>query len=70
VRTRWVDYKLHDFDAAHIEPGWHAWISYLVDKPPTQDSLIDYNKRAWEVTEMRPVVNNTMTWGAYKPYNT
>jgi NADH:ubiquinone oxidoreductase subunit len=22
VRTRWVDYKDHEFDASHIEPGW------------------------------------------------
>lgn len=22
VRTRWVDYKDHDHDASHIDPGW------------------------------------------------
>lgn len=70
MRTRWVDYKDHDFDAATIEPGWHAWISYSVDKPPTQDSLLAIKKREWEDTEIRPIPNYTMTWGAYKPYST
>jgi NADH:ubiquinone oxidoreductase subunit len=58
---------VHDFDAAQIQPGWHAWISYAVDKPPTQDQLL-IQHRGWE----RPgaIVNYTMTRGAYKPYNT
>ncbi|KAI0097283.1 NADH:ubiquinone oxidoreductase 13.4kD subunit [Nemania sp. FL0031] len=70
LRTRWVDYKSHDFDAAQIEPGWHAWISYLVDKPPTQDSLLQYKRRAWEDADPRSIPSYTLSRGAYKPYNT
>lgn len=22
VRTRWIDYKEHEYDASQIEPGW------------------------------------------------
>ncbi|KAK4075687.1 hypothetical protein Trihar35433_2247 [Trichoderma harzianum] len=68
LRTRWVDYAKHDYDAAHIEPGWHAWISYSVDKPPTQDSLIATGTRHFEPALPKP--NFTGTRGAYKPYNT
>ncbi|KAI1173468.1 NADH:ubiquinone oxidoreductase 13.4kD subunit [Nemania sp. FL0916] len=70
LRTRWVDYKSHDLDASHIEPGWHAWISYLVDKPPTEDPLLQYKKRAWEDAEPKSIPNHTLFRGAYKPYNT
>ncbi|KAI0426227.1 NADH:ubiquinone oxidoreductase 13.4kD subunit [Xylaria sp. FL1042] len=70
LRTRWVDYKSHDFDAAHIEPGWHAWISYLVDKPPTQDAVLQYKRRAWEDTDPKSIPNYTLSRGAYKPYST
>ncbi|KAK4082802.1 uncharacterized protein Triagg1_1692 [Trichoderma aggressivum f. europaeum] len=68
LRTRWVDYVKHDYDAAQIEPGWHAWISYSVDKPPTQDSLIATGTRHFEPALPKP--NFTGTRGAYKPYNT
>ncbi|KAI0909931.1 NADH:ubiquinone oxidoreductase 13.4kD subunit [Ustulina deusta] len=70
LRTRWVDYKSHDFDAAQIEPGWHAWISYLVDKPPTLDPLLQYKRRAWEDADPKSIPSYTLSWGAYKPYNT
>ncbi|PHH52204.1 NADH dehydrogenase [ubiquinone] 1 alpha subcomplex subunit N7BM [Ceratocystis fimbriata CBS 114723] len=68
LRTRWVDYKKHDYDAGHIEPGWHAWISYAVDQPPTQDALLQTKVRKWERPES--IINLTATPGAYKPYNT
>ncbi|KAI1214556.1 NADH ubiquinone oxidoreductase subunit NDUFA12-domain-containing protein [Annulohypoxylon truncatum] len=70
LRTRWVDYKVHDFDAAQIEPGWHAWISYAVNKPPTEDSLLAYKRRPWEDTDAKTIPNYTFTRGAYKPYST
>ncbi|OTA67972.1 NDUFA12-domain-containing protein [Hypoxylon sp. EC38] len=70
LRTRWVDYKNHDFDPAQIEPGWHAWISYAVDKPPSQDPLLAYKRRPWEDTDAKTIPNYTLTRGAYKPYNT
>ncbi|KAF2868417.1 NADH ubiquinone oxidoreductase subunit NDUFA12-domain-containing protein [Massariosphaeria phaeospora] len=67
LRTRWVDYKDHEYDPSQIEPGWHAWMSYMVDKPPPKDTIIG-QVRAWEPTEHRPV----LTWSrsGYKPYNT
>ncbi|KAI1772958.1 NDUFA12-domain-containing protein [Hypoxylon cercidicola] len=70
LRTRWVDYKKHDFDAAQIEPGWHAWMSYAVDKAPSQDPLLAYSRRSWEDTDAKTIPNYTLTRGAYKPYST
>ncbi|CVL00616.1 related to nadh-ubiquinone oxidoreductase subunit b17.2 [Fusarium mangiferae] len=68
LRTRWVEYAKHDYDAAHIEPGWHAWISYSVDKPPTEDPLLQAGVRAFEPSRALP--NFTQTRGAFKTYNT
>ncbi|KAH6892976.1 NADH ubiquinone oxidoreductase subunit NDUFA12-domain-containing protein [Thelonectria olida] len=68
LRTRWVEYAKHDYDAAHIEPGWHAWISYSLDAPPTQDALIQPGTRHFEPTKAIP--NYTQTRGAFKTYNT
>ncbi|KFA50618.1 hypothetical protein S40293_08377 [Stachybotrys chartarum IBT 40293] len=68
LRTRWVEYAKHDFDAAHIEPGWHAWMSYMVDKPPTEDPLIKTGTRVFEPS--KPLLNFTMGSGAWKTYNT
>jgi len=68
LRTRWVDYKAKEFDAAQIEPGWHAWMSYLVDKPPTEDKLLEVGRRVWELPH--PTPNFTQGRGAYKPYST
>ncbi|KAF1823169.1 NDUFA12-domain-containing protein [Dissoconium aciculare CBS 342.82] len=68
LRTRWVDYKDWEFDPSQIEPGWHAWISYSIDKPPSEDKLLQRGVRAWEPTAHRPVL--TATRSAYKPYST
>ncbi|KOS17184.1 NADH dehydrogenase 1 alpha subcomplex subunit 12 [Escovopsis weberi] len=68
LRTRWVEYAKHDYDAVHIEPGWHAWMSYAVDKPPTEDALLVTGGRVTEPRVPRP--NYTMTRGAFKTYNT
>ncbi|KAI1799480.1 NDUFA12-domain-containing protein [Daldinia bambusicola] len=70
LRTRWVDYKNSDFDAGQIEPGWHAWMAYTVDKPPSQDPSLAYKRRVWEDTDAKTIPNYTGTWGAYKPYST
>ncbi|KAI1660586.1 NDUFA12-domain-containing protein [Daldinia decipiens] len=70
LRTRWVDYKSSDFDTAQIEPGWHAWMAYTVDKPPSQDPLLAYKRRVWEDTDAKTILNYTATRGAYKPYST
>ncbi|KAJ9143811.1 hypothetical protein NKR23_g6278 [Pleurostoma richardsiae] len=68
LRTRWVDYKKHDFDPAQIEPFWHMWISYGVDKPPTEDPLMKTLDRPWAAAANSP--NYTATPGAFKTYNT
>ncbi|KAI0471533.1 NDUFA12-domain-containing protein [Xylariaceae sp. FL0804] len=70
LRTRWVDYKSHDFDPAQIEPGWHAWMSYSVDKSPAEDKLLGYQRRPWEDTDAKTIPNYTLSRGAYTPYST
>lgn len=67
MRSRWVEYAKHDYDAAHINPGWHAWISYMVDKPPTEDPVISSVQR-WTVDP--PAPNWTATRGNFATYNT
>ncbi|RKF53984.1 NADH dehydrogenase 1 alpha subcomplex subunit N7BM [Golovinomyces cichoracearum] len=68
LRTRWVDYKDYELDPSHLEPGWHAWISYMVDKPPTQDKLLQSKTRPWELPDHRP--NPTASRAAFKTYST
>ncbi|KAK2032044.1 NADH ubiquinone oxidoreductase subunit NDUFA12 [Colletotrichum zoysiae] len=68
LRTRWVDFKKHDYDSSQVEPGWHAWLAYMVDKPPTEDALLHTKTRKWETPHVLP--NFTATRGAFKTYNT
>ncbi|KAJ6788719.1 hypothetical protein PWT90_10057 [Aphanocladium album] len=68
LRTRWVEYAKHDYDAAHIEPGWHAWMSYAVDTIPGEDHLLTAGTRKFEPALAKP--NYTQTRGAFKTYNT
>ncbi|GAB7360268.1 hypothetical protein MBLNU230_g8028t1 [Neophaeotheca triangularis] len=68
LRTRWVDYKDKEYDPSQIEPGWHAWMSYMVDKPPSEDPIMQRKIRAWEPTEHRPVLTGSRS--DYKPYST
>ncbi|KIV77322.1 hypothetical protein PV11_09126 [Exophiala sideris] len=68
LRTRWVDYKNKELDASHIEPGWHAWMSYMVDKPPPDDKIMQRGLRPWEPE--KPMINNTGGRAAYTPYST
>ncbi|RMZ83632.1 hypothetical protein DV738_g861, partial [Chaetothyriales sp. CBS 135597] len=68
LRTRWIDYKIYEVDAGQIDPGWHAWVSYLVDKPPSEDVNLQFGRRPWDSKEAK--INLTQTWGAYRPYST
>lgn len=68
VRTRWVDYADKNFDPSQIEPGWHAWMSYLIKEPPTRDPLAQTGVREWEPKEHVP--NHTASRGSYRCYNT
>ncbi|EMC96892.1 hypothetical protein BAUCODRAFT_32638 [Baudoinia panamericana UAMH 10762] len=43
-------------------------MSYLVDKPPTEDKILQRQVRVWEPKEHRPVMSATRS--AYKPYST
>lgn len=57
---RWVIYKNYS-DASTIPPGWHGWIHYRVDIPPSREN---YRPHAWEKPH-RP--NLTGTAFAYTP---
>ncbi|KXT04907.1 hypothetical protein AC578_3487 [Pseudocercospora eumusae] len=61
LRTRWVDYKDHEFDP-------HAWISYMVDKSPAEDTLLQRQIRPWEPKKHVPVL--TASRSAFKTFNT
>lgn len=54
----------HDVNDGHR----HAWMSYMVDKAPVEDKIMQRQQRAWEPAEHKP----TLTWtrAAYRPYST
>ncbi|GMG28557.1 unnamed protein product [Ambrosiozyma monospora] len=69
LRTRWVEYK--DFwgkDASQMEPGWHYWLAYGTDTPPS--ALKPEEKAIRHSTLAVHQPNLTHTKGAYVPYNT
>jgi NADH:ubiquinone oxidoreductase subunit len=74
LRTRWVDYKDKEYNPDQIEPGWHAWMSYMTHNPPNavdgahSDKIMQPGLRVWEPKEHKPVP--TLSWGAYRPYST
>ena len=57
---RWVIYARQS-EPTLIPPGWHGWMHYTHDDPPTEGS---YAPRAWEKPH-RP--NMTGTPEAYRP---
>lgn len=57
---RWVIYA-NPADASAIPSGWHGWMHYRTDLPPTQD---EYIPREWE-RKHQP--NMTGTAQAYHP---
>lgn len=67
-RTRWVEYK--NFwrpDLSQVEPGWHLWLGYGIDVPPTLLEPDEKSKLCFSPT-FKP--NLSFTNGAYVPYNT
>ena len=68
LRTRWVDYVDKNFDPSQIEPGWHAWMSYMVHDPPNQDPILRTRQREWEPKDHKP--NMTASRAAFRTYNT
>lgn len=57
---RWVIYN-GDAEASRIPPGWHGWMHYKTDVPPTEDR---YSAHEWEKPH---VPNLTGTAAAYRP---
>lgn len=57
---RWVIYKTLA-EASHIPPGWHGWMHYTTDVPPTEE---EYKPRAWEKPHR---TNKTGSSEAYRP---
>ncbi|OLP43274.1 NADH:ubiquinone oxidoreductase subunit NDUFA12 [Rhizobium oryziradicis] len=57
---RWVVYKGYA-EASAIPPGWHGWMHYRTDTPPTKET---YVARAWEKPHQ---ANLTGTAAAYRP---
>lgn len=51
-----------------MEPGWHAWMSHMVDRSPAEDPLLIVGTRPFE--KPTPTPNYTQTRGAFKTYNT
>ncbi|KAF3925898.1 hypothetical protein ABW20_dc0104828 [Dactylellina cionopaga] len=68
LRNRWVRYKNFYGDAAEIEPGWHAWMSYATDNLPSQSVIPNTGAEKWAGTPLQ--YNPTQSRGAYKPYST
>lgn len=57
---RWVIYN-GLAEASKIPPGWHGWIHYRTDVPPTDES---YEPKDWQKPHQE---NLTGTAGAYFP---
>ncbi|MFV0299105.1 MAG: NADH:ubiquinone oxidoreductase subunit NDUFA12 [Hyphomicrobiaceae bacterium] len=60
VPRRWVVYA-NGAEGSKIPPGWHGWMHYTVDTPPTERA---YTPRAWQKPH-HP--NMTGTSEAYRP---
>jgi NADH:ubiquinone oxidoreductase subunit len=57
---RWVVYN-GEAEATRVGPGWHGWLHFTTDVPPTEDG---YRPREWEKP---PRPNMTGTPAAYHP---
>lgn len=57
---RWVIYNGYS-EASTIPPGWHGWMHYRTDTPPSDER---YKERSWEKPH---VPNLTGTPFAYRP---
>lgn len=47
-RTRWVDFKQHDYDSSQIDPIWHAWLAHTRQEPPSTDPVAQSFERPWQ----------------------
>ncbi|SGZ50867.1 CIC11C00000003053 [Sungouiella intermedia] len=69
LRTRWVEYADWGIDISRVEPGWHYWLGYGTNTPPTQLPEDQKAIRAYPLPAKHKE-NMTTTAGAYVPYNT
>ena len=60
VERRWVIYAGYA-EASQIPPGWHGWMHYRTDTPPSGE---DYVAREWEKAHR---ANPTGTPNSYRP---
>jgi NADH:ubiquinone oxidoreductase subunit len=64
-RYRWVEFAAKDWDASHVTPEWHGWLSYthdIVPGTPEAQALIPRYR-------MDPIPNMTGSESAYFPPN-
>ena len=59
-QRRWVIYK-GEADASAVPPGWHGWLHYRTDIPPTDEG---YVAKDWQKAHQP---NPTGTAAAYRP---
>ena len=57
---RWVIYNGYA-DASKIPPGWHGWMHYRTDVPPTDE---DYQANDWQLPHQENLTGTAM---AYAP---
>ena len=64
-RYRWVEFASDDWDATHVPPEWHGWLSYTHDfvpgSPEAQELMPRYR--------LTPLPNQTGLETAYFPPN-
>lgn len=68
LRTRWVVYKDFYGDMSHVEPGWHFWLGYGVDRAP--NNTLPENLSRIAAPSPDNYTNLTGTPGAYMCYST
>ena len=59
-KRRWVTYRGYA-ESTKVPPGWHGWLRYTYDEPPTKAPL---PRRSWEKDH---VPNLTGAVGAWRP---
>lgn len=60
--------RILDISRPATDIGRHAWMSYMVDKPPSEDKLMQRSIRPWEPAEHKPML--TASRSAFKTFNT
>ncbi len=56
---RWVVYASGDWDASQVPPGWHGWMHFTVDAPPSEEA---YAAREWQKPHRRNMTGTPAAW--------